>query len=92
MDAERREADCKYVIERRRSPEEVEISVEMTEGSRWMCSAVAIWKRRVEVEMESSGVKRNFEHRDARGSIILCFHVVREGILLMGWGWSHRVT
>jgi hypothetical protein len=60
-------------MERRRSPEEVEMSVEMTEGSRGMCSAVAIWDRRAEVEVESSGVKRNLEHREARGSIILIF-------------------
>ena len=58
-------------MERRRSPDEVEISVEMTEGSRMMCSAVAIWNSRAEVDAESSGVKRNLEHRDARGSIIL---------------------
>jgi hypothetical protein len=58
-------------MERRRSPEEVEISVEMTEGSRGICSAVAIWERRAKVEVGSSGVKRNLEHREARGSIIL---------------------
>jgi hypothetical protein len=78
VDAERREADWRYVMERRRSPEEVEMSVEMTEGSRGMCSAAAIWKSRVDVDFESSGVKRNFEHRDARGSIILLSQIVRE--------------
>lgn len=49
------------------------MSVEMTEGSRRICSAVAIWERRVEVDVESNGVKRNLEHREARGSIILWF-------------------
>lgn len=43
----------------------------MTEGSRGMCSAVAIWERRLEVEVESSGVNRNFEQREANGSMIL---------------------
>jgi len=77
VDVERRDADWRYVIERRRSPEEVEMSVAITEGSRGMRSVVAIWDRRVEVEIESSGVKRNLEHRDARGSIILFSHIVR---------------
>ena len=71
VEAERREADWRYVIERRRSPDEVDMSVEMTEGSRVMRSAVAIWESRTEVEAESRGVKRNLEQRDARGSIIL---------------------
>lgn len=68
-------------MERRKSPEEVEMSVEMTDGSRGMCSAAAIWERRAEVEVESSGVKRNLEHREARGSMILLFQH-RQGLYL----------
>lgn len=47
------------------------MSVSTTSGSREMFSADAICVRRVEVEMLSSGLKRNFEHREASGSIIL---------------------
>jgi hypothetical protein len=69
------------VIARRRSPAEVEMSVEMTALSpsselesrlcRGTRSALAICMRRAEVEVESRGVKRNLEQREARGSIIL---------------------
>ena len=49
--------------------------VSMTEGSREMFSAEAIWARRWEVEAVSRGLKRNFEQREARGSMILCLFV-----------------
>lgn len=49
----------------------MEIRVVITDGSSGICSAVAIWERRDEVEVGSSGVKRNLEQRDARGSMIL---------------------
>ena len=48
----------------------------MTEESREMFSAEAIWVRRWEVEMLSRGLKRNLEQREARGSIILFGQVV----------------
>ena len=47
----------------------------MTEESREMFSAEAIWVRRWEVEMLSRGLKRNLEQREARGSMILCSQV-----------------
>lgn len=71
VDDESREADCRYVIARRRSPEEVDIKASMTPASTLMCSASAMYARRDVEEVESSGVKRNLEQRDARGSIIL---------------------
>jgi len=71
VEDERREADCRYVIARRKSPDEVDIKVSMTGLSTLMCSASAMYTRRDVDEVASSGVKRNLEQRDARGSIIL---------------------
>lgn len=48
----------------------------MTAGSTGMDSAWAMCWRRAVDDVESSGVKRNFEQRDARGSIILFWWVV----------------
>ena len=52
------------------------MSASIAPGERGTFSAEAIWARRVEVEEGSSGLKRNLEQREARGSIIL------------GWGVS----
>ena len=67
----RRDADCRYVMERRKSPCEVLMSVSMTVSGTSMFSALAMEASRAEVEASSSGLKRNFEHREARGSMIL---------------------
>ena len=45
--------------------------VSMASGEMGTFSAEAIWARRVEVEGESRGLKRNLEQREARGSMIL---------------------
>lgn len=71
VDADNREADCKYVIDRRRSPLEVSISVATTSGVTSTCSAVAICKSRDDVDDESRGVNLNFEQREASGSMML---------------------
>lgn len=42
MEEDNRDADCKYVMERRRSPPEVSIKVEMTSGLTSICSALAM--------------------------------------------------
>jgi len=68
---ESRAADCRYVMARRRSPEDVEIRAEMTAGFTGTCSTAAMCSRRSLVDELSRGLKRNFEHRDARGSMIL---------------------
>ena len=70
VEDERREADCRYVIARRRSPLDTEIKVLITGSGMGTCSASAICFMREEVEDVSSGLKRNFEQREARGSII----------------------
>lgn len=79
MLADRRCADCKYVIARRMSPPEVLIKAETTAGSSGTCSAVAISSKRADVEESERGVKRNFEHLEARGSMIL-FRLVGEEV------------
>ena len=56
---------------RRRSPCEVAMRASMASGEMGTFSAEAICARRVEVEIESRGLKRNLEHREARGSMIL---------------------
>lgn len=71
VDMERREADCRYVIARRRSPWEVLMRAEITVSDTGTFSAFAISVRRAEVDVGSRGLKRNLEHRDARGSMIL---------------------
>jgi hypothetical protein len=71
VEAESRAADCKYVMARRRSPEDVEIRAEITSSLAGTCSTRAICSRRSLAEEESRGLKRNFEHRDASGSMIL---------------------
>ena len=71
VDADSREADCRYVIDRRRSPLEASIRVATTSGVTSTCSAVAMCMSRDDVDDESSGVNRNFEQREARGSIML---------------------
>ena len=45
--------------------------VEITVSGTSMCSATAMEVSRAEVDASSSGLKRNLEHLDARGSIIL---------------------
>jgi hypothetical protein len=42
VEEDNRDADCKYVMERRRSPPEVSIRVEMTSGVTSMFSALAM--------------------------------------------------
>lgn len=48
------------------------MSASMTGLEMGMFSAAAMCERRSEEESVSSGVKRNLEQREARGSIILC--------------------
>ena len=45
--------------------------VETTSGVMETFSDVAMYANRLAVELESSGVNRNLEQRDAKGSIIL---------------------
>lgn len=52
--------------------------VETTESGTLMFSAAAMEARRVDVDASSRGLKRNLEHREARGSIILWYHVSQE--------------
>ena len=68
---ESRAADCRYVMARRRSPEDVEMRAEMTGSFTGTFSMVAMCSRRSLADEVSRGLKRNFEHRDARGSMIL---------------------
>jgi hypothetical protein len=77
---ERRAADCRYVMARRRSPEDVEIRAEMTVSFTGTCSTVAMCSRRSLADELSRGLKRNFEHRDASGSMILDANVGRKHI------------
>lgn len=56
---------------RRRSPPEVWISASMTGLVMGTFSEAAMCERRRAEESVSSGVKRNLEQREARGSIIL---------------------
>lgn len=80
VDDESRDADCRYVMARRRSPDEVLIRALITAGFASMCSVVAIYESREKEDFESSGVNRNLEQRDARGSMILmiCYTMMRE--------------
>lgn len=71
VEVDSREADCRYVIDRRRSPLEVSISVATTSGVMLTCSAVAMCMSRDDVDDESRGVNRNFEQREASGSMML---------------------
>ena len=71
MEEDNREADCRYVMARRRSPEEVVMRASITFESILIFSVEAMYDSLRDAASESSGVKRNFEHRDARGSIIL---------------------
>lgn len=71
VNVDRREADCRYVIDRRRSPLEVSISVVTTSGVTLTCSSVATCMSRDDVDDESRGVNRNFEQREASGSMML---------------------
>ena len=59
------------------------MSVSMTLGGTVIDSAAAMEARRVEVEVESRGLKRNLEQREARGSIIL--HELSAHALLEVW-------
>ena len=45
--------------------------VEMTDSGTSMLSASAMDANRVDVDASSNGLKRNLEHLEARGSIIL---------------------
>ena len=56
---------------RRRSPDEVLMSVSSTGLLMLMPSAWAIWDSLRDADSVSKGVKRNLEQRDASGSIIL---------------------
>ena len=71
VEEDNREADCRYVMARRRSPDEVVMRASMTFESIVIFSVEAIYDNLIDADSESSGVKRNFEHRDARGSMIL---------------------
>lgn len=71
VDADSREADCRYVIDRRRSPLEVSMSVATTSEVTSTCSAAAICRSRDDVDDESRGVNLNFEQREASGSMML---------------------
>ena len=64
----------------------------MTASGMLMFSAEAIDARRVEVEASSSGLKRNFEHREARGSIILQYAFSVSLYRNIGDDSSYRVT
>lgn len=56
---------------RRRSPDEAEIRVSRTAGEAGTFSVEEMCWRRARVDVGSSGLKRNLEQRDARGSMIL---------------------
>lgn len=72
VDAEdNREADCRYVIARRRSPPETARRASVTGGVIGIFSVSAMCCTRTADETLSRGLKRNLEHREARGSIIL---------------------
>ena len=71
VEAESRAADCRYVMARRRSPEDVEMRADITSCFTGTCSTRAICSRRCLADEESRGLKRNFEQRDASGSMIL---------------------
>jgi len=74
VEEDNRDADCRYVMARRRSPEDVVMRASMTFELISIFSVEAMYDNLRDADSESSGVKRNFEHRDARGSIILyCF-------------------
>jgi hypothetical protein len=65
------DADWRYVIDRRRSPAEVETRAEMTSSVTCTRSESAICASLAEVEPVSRGLNLNLEQRDAKGSIIL---------------------
>lgn len=71
VDEAKREADCKYVIARRKSPPETAIREFMAAGDMVIFSVLAMCCRRNDVEEVSRGLKRNLEQREASGSIIL---------------------
>ena len=71
VEEDNREADCRYVMARRRSPDEVVMRASITFESIVIFSFEAMYDNLIDADSESSGVKRNFEHRDARGSMIL---------------------
>ena len=71
VEEDNREADCRYVIARRRSPDEVVIRASITFGLIVIFSFEAMYDNLIDADSEFRGVKRNFEHRDARGSMIL---------------------
>ena len=72
VDAEdNRDADCRYVIARRRSPPETVINASTTEAVTGTRSHSAMCCRRAADEELSRGLKRNLEHREASGSMIL---------------------
>lgn len=64
-------AVCRYVIALRRSPPESRRMSSSTPGSASTPSLFAIISMRACDELCSSGRKRNLEHRDATGSMIL---------------------
>lgn len=65
------DADWRYVMDRRRSPEEVETRAETALSVTCTFSESAICASLAEVELVSRGLNLNLEHRDARGSMIL---------------------
>lgn len=65
------DADWKYVMDRRRSPAEVETRAETTSSVTVICSEFAICLSLKEVEFVSRGLNLNLEQRDAKGSMIL---------------------
>ncbi len=84
VDEARRDADCKYVIARRKSPPDVVINSSMTELSAPMFSALDIIVSRADADALSRGVKRNFEQREANGSMILSSYEYRDQVKLKG--------
>jgi hypothetical protein len=66
--------------------------VENTGAETETCSAAAICWRRAVADIESCGVKRNLEHREARGSIILPAFSCRLNIPKLVCSPSHVVA
>ena len=71
VEEESLDADWRYVIDRRRSPAEVETRAEITSSATCTCSERAICASLAEVEFVSRGLNLNLEQRDAKGSMIL---------------------
>jgi len=71
VEEESLDADWRYVMDRRRSPAEVETRADMTSSAICTFSESAICESLAEVELVSRGLNLNLEQRDAKGSMIL---------------------